>query len=176
MEGAPRWAMPLLWLSMSLAWLTMLAIPIVGYLLFGWKGVAGSLLFYAVGFSPAVPLVLWRWRIRTGLTAGADAAARAEARAAVQAAGGGDALIRAALRAADEALERARRAGGMTRGQRVSVIAQVRAIYDRTDDELGDAVRALRLAHEAERAAAEHAAIDDGFNDWLRKSGSRFMT
>jgi hypothetical protein len=64
----------------------------------------------------------------------------------------------------------------MYRGQKVPALLQVRTGYTRTDDQIGDTLRALKLAREAERAAARNVAIEQSFNDWLRANGHRFMS
>jgi hypothetical protein len=163
------------WVAAGQMWLPFLAAPVVGYLLFGLRGAVWPLLVLALSAVFVIPIVYSRRRVGARLASELDPLAYEQTRVAVEAAGGADVVIDAALRAADASLELARRAGGMARGQTVSVLLQARWKFARTDDDVGDAVRALALARESERAALASQADDESFNEWLSANGHRFM-
>lgn len=105
---------------------------------------------------------------------------RASAREAIARADGADSLIETALDIADRGLENARRtgfgsmvSGGYRDAWHMAALREARRHYARTGDSEGDLLRALSLAHEAERCATEGAIADRSFNQWLRRNGHR---
>jgi hypothetical protein len=165
-----------------IAWLPLVAAPVVGYALFGWPGVYWPLSAYVLmALLPAFLLSRQFFdarRLQRRVEPEMDEVTRASVVAAIEAGGGADSVIDATLRATDAAIEAARRAGDNFNNRRMTQFASLvraRTRYARTGNDVLDLSRALGLAREAELAASERQAVADSFNEWLRVNGGRFM-